>query len=79
MIEGKSKIGIRAVQIGTVSEIEDCGSVVIVRLKTPNGWSTPVFFDHRQFSHMLESEGCSASSLVGREAQVDGYIFSITK
>jgi hypothetical protein len=69
------KIRVENVQTGTISGIEDCGTVVIVRLRTEKGWSTPVFFDHRQFGHMLGAEGCSATDLVGREAIYDGTIF----
>jgi hypothetical protein len=65
------------IQIGTIAGIEDCGTIVIVRLRTPKGWTTPAFFDHRQFSHMVDAEGCAANELIGREAMYDGSNFTL--
>jgi hypothetical protein len=63
------------VQTGTISGVEDCGTIVIVRLRTPQGWNTPVFFDHRQFRGMLEAEGGELEDLIGRIAKYDGKTF----
>jgi hypothetical protein len=65
------------IQIGTIVGIEDCGTIVIVRLRTAKGWATPAFFDHRQFTHMVEAEGGAAEDLIGREAMYDGSNFTL--
>jgi hypothetical protein len=60
------------VQIGTVTGIEDHGTIVIVRLTTAAGLDFPIFFDHRPFHWLLEGEGCMAQELLGRLATYDG-------
>jgi hypothetical protein len=59
-------------QSGIIAEVQDCGTIVIVHLKTENGWLTPVFFDHRSFRWLLDGEGCGPEELIGRPASFDG-------
>jgi hypothetical protein len=56
---------------GTISNIEDFGSIVVVWLST-GSQDYPVYFDHRPFQHLLEAEGTTATELVGRPARIDG-------
>ena len=50
---------------GTITTIQDCGTIVIVFLDTGEKIS-PIYFDHRCFGHLLEAEGCDPSGLIGR-------------
>lgn len=59
-------------QTGTITGVHDCGTIVIVHLKTERGWVTPVFFDHGQFRRLLEGERCGPERLVGRRATYEG-------
>ena len=58
--------------IGTILDVTDCGSIVIVYLGTDEGRVLPIMFDHRPFGWMLDGEGCSAEELVGHSATYDG-------
>ncbi len=64
-------------QTGTIAGVHDCGTIVIVHLKTEQGWIAPAFFDHRQFRRLLEGEGCGPEELVGRPASYDGADFRL--
>ena len=57
---------------GTILNVTDCGTIVIVYLGTDEGRVVPVMFDHRPFKWLLDGEGCSAGELVGRSAVYDG-------
>ena len=52
---------------GTITSIEDYGTIVMVWLDT-GGDIRPVYFDHRPFRHLLESENCDPTDLIGRVA-----------
>ena len=58
--------------IGTILDVTDCGSIVIVYLGTDEGRVLPIMFDHRAFCWLLDGEGCCAEELVGRSASYDG-------
>ena len=60
---------------GTISNIDNHGSIVVVWLKTPQQIS-PVYFDHRPFRHLLDGENCNAADLIGRAASYEDEIFS---
>lgn len=53
---------------GTISSVENHGTIVTVWLKTKLGQEYPVHFDHRPFQHLLEAENCTAEALVGHRA-----------
>ena len=57
---------------GTIDRIENCGTIVMVILRTAQGFLTPVFFDHSPFRWMLEAEDCGVNDLIGRQASFDG-------
>jgi hypothetical protein len=59
-------------QTGTIIEIRDCGSIVMVILRSAKGWLVPICFDHRSFCYLLENEHSRAAQLVGRPACFNG-------
>lgn len=65
------------VETGTITGVEDHGTIVIVSLLVREGWSKPVFFDHRAFRWLLDAEGCPADELVGRSASFDGETLTL--
>ena len=62
-------------QTGTISRIEDHGTIILVMLKVPGGWLVPVPFDHRCFQHLLDGESSDVGGLIGRRARYDGETF----
>ena len=56
---------------GTISNIEDYGTIVVVWLST-GSLDHPVYFDHRPFQHLLEAESANPTDLIGRPARIDG-------
>jgi hypothetical protein len=65
-------------QVGTITEVRDCGTVVLVLIQTEDGWLSPVGFDHRMFRYLLEAEGCAANDLIGRRAESDGLTMTFS-
>lgn len=61
---------------GTVAAVRDCGSLVIVFLDANEGRVIPVPLDHRVFRHLLESEGCSSTELLGRCVSYGGELLA---
>lgn len=59
-------------QSGTITNVRDCGTVVLVIVRTKDELMSPVAFDHRSFRHLLEAEGCTAADLMGRKVKTDG-------
>jgi hypothetical protein len=57
---------------GTVSAVQTYGTLVLVFLDGEDGRILSIPFDHRPFQQLLESEGCSAGDLVGRQVSYDG-------
>ncbi len=57
---------------GTINRIFNCGTIVMVWLRTRRGWLEPVYFDHSCFRHLLEGEQCQPADLIGRRASFDG-------
>jgi hypothetical protein len=57
---------------GTIADLRDYGSLVLVFLDAEDGRVIPVTMEHRAFQHLLEGEGCSAAELVGRSVAYDG-------
>jgi hypothetical protein len=47
-----------------------------VTLTAKDGQVAPVFFEHRMFRCLLQSERCAPDDLVGRSASFDGKSFS---
>ena len=61
---------------GTIAAIDDCGSIVIVRLRTGQGAVEPVYFERLPFAAMLVCEHCERpEGLIGRPATYDGQAF----
>lgn len=57
---------------GTITEVRNCGTVVLVIVRTRAGLASPVAFDHRAFRQLLDVEGCRAADLIGRRVTSDG-------
>jgi hypothetical protein len=57
---------------GTIADLRDYGSIVLLFLDAEDGRVVPVTMEHRAFKHLLEGEGCSAAELVGRSVAYDG-------
>ncbi len=57
---------------GTISSIENHGSIIVVWLELEDGQTEPVYMDHRPFSWLLEGEGCEPDDLIGRTVYFDG-------
>ena len=64
---------------GTISAIRDCGTIVLLVLRTEDGRLIPVGFDRRQFRHLIETEQCSSADLVGRRASSDGLTLTFVR
>ena len=58
---------------GTITRIENCGSIVVIYLRTKRKQESPVYLDHRSFQHLLESE----PKLIGRQAISHGETLEI--
>ena len=58
---------------GTISSVENHGSIVIVWLDLDGGTSEPVYMDPRAFGWMVEGEGIETiDDLIGRAVEFDG-------
>ncbi len=61
---------------GTIAAVDDCGTIVIVHLRTEQGSVEPVYFERLPFSAMLVCERCERpEDLIGRPATFDGQTF----
>jgi hypothetical protein len=59
--------------IGEITEIRDCGTLVIVYVKADDDDRFIVPFDHSPFRWLLQGEGCSPADLIGRQVEYDGH------
>lgn len=58
---------------GTISSVENYGSIVIVWLALENGVSEPIYLDHRAFGWVVEGEGVGTpDDLIGRPIVYNG-------
>ena len=57
---------------GTILDVQDHGTIVIVYLDAEEHRVVPIYFDHRPFGWLLDGEGCGAEELIGRTAIYDG-------
>ncbi len=58
---------------GTISGVEDHGSIVILWLDLEDGRSQPIYLEHRAFGWMLDGEGVEIpDDLIGRSVSFDG-------
>ena len=58
---------------GTISSVENHGSIVILWLDLEDGGSEPVYLDHRAFGWLVEGEGIeSPDDLIGRPVFFNG-------
>ena len=57
---------------GTISSVENHGSIVVVWLDLGDGTSEPVYMDHRAFGWLVEGEDCEPDDLIGRPVCYDG-------
>ena len=67
----------RPVHSNTIHRIDHCHSIVLVMLKTEQGWLVPIPFDHRCFHEMLDEEGCTSNGLIGRTGTYDGDVLNL--
>jgi hypothetical protein len=59
--------------IGTLSSIENHGSIVIVWLDLDDGRSEPIYMDHRAFGWLVDGESIeTVDDLIGRMVEFDG-------
>lgn len=61
---------------GTITDVANHGTIVVVFLQTEDDGVVPVYFDHRPFRWLLEAERCTPGELVGRSARFDGEVLS---
>jgi hypothetical protein len=57
---------------GSILDVRDCGTLVLVFLGSEDGRTVPVPLDRRAFDRLLEAEGCRPDQLVGRRISYDG-------
>ena len=57
---------------GTIADLREYGSIVLIFLDADDGRVVPVTMECRAFRHLLEGEGCRAAELVGRSVAYDG-------
>ena len=57
---------------GTITRIEDHGTIVLLRAEAEGGRGFFVPFDHTPFRWLLDGEGIGLSELLGREIMFDG-------
>ena len=57
---------------GTITDVVNHGTIVVVFLTTDDGNSIPVHFDHRPFDWLLQGENSTPGELLGRPASFDG-------
>lgn len=61
---------------GTISSVDDHGSIVIFWLGLEDGGKQPVYMDHRAFDWMIDGEGIeSPDELIGRPVVYNGESF----
>lgn len=63
---------VEATETGTVSGIENHGTIVLVNVRADNGRMVSIPFDHSPFRWMLDGEQCSPADLIGRNIAHDG-------
>ena len=60
---------------GTISSVENHGSIVILWLALEDGRREPVYLDQRAFGWMVEGEGIeSPDDLIGRPVSYNGNV-----
>jgi hypothetical protein len=58
---------------GTISRVENHGSIIVVWIDVKDGRSEPIYMDRRAFFWMVEAEGIEhVSELEGREVHFNG-------
>ena len=57
---------------GPIACVQDCGTIVIVSIRTSEGWLAPVLFDHSSFRWLLHGQGCQVEDLIGRIVEYEG-------
>jgi hypothetical protein len=65
-------------ETGEVSQVLDCGTIILVVLQAEQGRPVPIPFDRRMFRTLLDGEGLSANELLGRRASYDGDTFRVS-
>ena len=61
---------------GTITDVVNHGTIVVVFLTTDDDGVVPVHFDHRPFRWLLDVEQCTPDQLIGRSASFDGEVLS---
>lgn len=57
---------------GTISSVENHGSIVVVWIDLEDGTTEPVYFEARPFGWLLDGEGCGPDDLISRPVCCDG-------
>lgn len=57
---------------GTIADLRDYGSIVLLFLDADDGRVVPVAMEQRAFRHLLEGEACEPGDLIGRSVSFDG-------
>jgi len=63
---------VEATETGTISGVENHGTIVLVKVRAVNGRMVSIPFDHSPFRWMLDGEQCSPADLIGRKVAYDG-------
>ena len=61
---------------GTIADLRDYGSLVLVFLDTEDGRVIRVTMDHRAFRYLLDGEACEPDALIGRMVSFDGDLLA---
>jgi hypothetical protein len=59
---------------GTIADLREYGSLVLVFLDTEDGRVIPLPMDHRAFQQLLDGEACEPDALIGRSVSFNGYL-----
>jgi hypothetical protein len=57
---------------GTIADLRDYGTLILVFLDADDGRVIPVPMESRAFRHLLEGEACEPDELIGRNVSFDG-------
>ena len=61
-----------SITTGKISKVQDCGTVVIVSVRSDNGSETGINFDRNAFRWLLEGEDIKPNQLIDRAIEFDG-------
>jgi hypothetical protein len=59
---------------GTIADVREYGSLVLVFLDTEDGRVIPLPMGHQAFHHLLERKACGSDELIGRSVSFNGCL-----